>query len=211
MKPSNYFPDSSAQLPRDTLPRNTPQGLGSPSISMPRLRETPYNLLIFPALWVGFILSCPEGRASPMAYIRQYDTGSDLSDVGYYFPGEYPCGICDLSIRSLSSKLSTNEHTYIIEHNYQTLLHSKIEQYSFNNEEISYFLTPPGDTHIRQHYQHNFIRSRNTSALFKNQHPTPWFPPVTARGHHQSSGILQRRQHAVARLPRTTAQDPSRA
>ena len=147
MKPSNYFPDSSAQLPRETLPRNTPQGLGSPPISLPRLRDNPYNLLIFPALWVGFILSCPEGRASPMAYIRQYDTGSDLSDVGYYFPGEYPCGICDLSIRSLSPELSTNEHKYIIEHNYQILLHSKIEQYSFNNEEISYFLTPPGSRH----------------------------------------------------------------
>ena len=49
-----------------------------------------------------------------MDYIRQYDTRSDLSDVGYYFPGEYPCEICDLSIRSLSSELST----YIIVHNY---------------------------------------------------------------------------------------------
>ena len=51
-----------------------------------------------------------------MDYIRQYDTRSDLSDVGYYFPGEYPCGICDLSIRSLCSKLSINEHTYMIVH-----------------------------------------------------------------------------------------------
>ena len=69
------FSDSSAQLPRETLPRssapgelpaqprNTPKGLGSPPISLPWLRETPYNLSGLPALWFQWVYSRLPRRA----------------------------------------------------------------------------------------------------------------------------------------------------
>ena len=40
----------------------------------------------------------------------------------------------------------------------------------------------------------------NTSVSIKNKHPTPQFPPITARSHHSSGGNLQHQHRAVARL-----------
>ena len=54
---------------------------------------------------------------------------------------------------------------------------------------------------------------QNTSSLFKNTRITdspPPPPPATARGHHPQGGNLPRRQHEVARRPRTTVYDPFR-
>ena len=67
------FPDSPAQLPRETLPRrasfpcNTPppQGLGSPPISLSLLRETPYSLSGLPCSMVWVSSGLPRRAGVP--------------------------------------------------------------------------------------------------------------------------------------------------
>ena len=96
------LPHSSAlfcTLPRqETFLRNRatpPQGLGSPPIKLPRLRETPYDSPGLPCSMIRIYSRLPRRAGIPNASIHRFDARLDLSDLGNSFPGEGLCGLSD--------------------------------------------------------------------------------------------------------------------
>ena len=93
------FPSSSAPGDLSSQPCNTPQGLGSPPVSLPRLREPPYDSPGLPCSMIRIDSRLPRRAGIPNASIRRFDARPDLSDLGNSFPGEYPSGLSGLSDR----------------------------------------------------------------------------------------------------------------